>query len=118
MLSFFHQKIPILDGGFADRIWDLTTFLMLVKTSDNWFAIFYKWIIFWTSNSHWFVFGSKWDKFELFQVISCHASRNNFSFPNDEKMFSSKWQSSKRVLKTSPVKGLKNLIIYGESKPT
>jgi hypothetical protein len=32
-------------------------------------------------------------------------------------MFSSKWQASKRVLKTSSVKGSRNLIIDGESKP-
>ena len=41
-----------------------------------------------------------------------------FVFPNDEKIFLSKWQSSKLVLKTSSFKGSRNLIINEKSKPT
>jgi hypothetical protein len=70
-------------------MWDLTTFSLLVKTCDNWFLRFCKWIIFWTLSLHWFVLESKWDNFGLFQVISYRASGIDFSSPNDGKMFSS-----------------------------
>jgi hypothetical protein len=34
-VAFFSLEISILDGAFAARILDLTTFLLLVKTSGN-----------------------------------------------------------------------------------
>ena len=117
MLIFFSSGISILNGAFAARIWYLATFSLLMKTSGNWFAIFCKWIILWTSSSHWFVLGLKWDNFGLFQIIYSRASDTEFAFRKDGKMFSSKWQSSKRALKTSSVKGSRYPIIDEESKP-
>jgi len=35
MLSFYPSGIAIMDGAFITRMWDLTTFSLLVKTCDN-----------------------------------------------------------------------------------
>ena len=54
----------------------------------------------------------------VFQVISHRSFEINFSSPNGEKTLSLKWQSAKKVVKTSVVKGSRYLIINEESKPT
>ena len=84
-------------GMLAVGMWDFTILLLSVNTSGNWFTIPCKWIIFWTSSSHWFVQRSKFDNVETFQLISCHASGNDFSPPNGGKIVLLKWQSSKHA---------------------
>ena len=66
-------------------------------------------MILWTSSSYWFVWGSRWDIVDAFQVISHRSLGIDFSSPNDGKTLSLKWQSTKRAIKTSPVKGLRYL---------
>ena len=113
----FPSGTSILSGVLAAGMWDFTILLLLVNISGNWFARPYKWIILWTSSSHCFVRGSKWDNVEAFHMISRRASGFNFSPPNYGKTISLKWQSSKHALKTSQVRGSRYLMINGESKP-
>ena len=101
-------------GVFTVGICDFVTFFVSMNASGSWFARFCKWMILWTSSSHWFVWGSRWDIVDAFQVISHRSLRIGFSPPNDWKTLSLKWQPAKWPVKTSPSR---YLMIDGESKP-
>ena len=107
----------ILTGVLVAGMWDFTIFLLLVNSSDNWFAILCQWIILWTSSSHWFVSGSRWDNIKESKLSLVVLLATTFLLQCQENYFI-KWQSSKHALKISSIKGLKYLIIDGELKPT
>ena len=104
-------RTSIRVGVFAVGVCDFVTFFISMNASGNWFAIFYKWMIIWTSSSHWFIRGSRWDILNAFQVISCCSSRIGFSPFTDRKTLSLKWQYTKRAIKTSSIKGSRYLMI-------
>ena len=78
VLTDYPTGTSIHAGVLAAGMWDFTIFLLLVNTFGNWFAIPCKWIILWTSSSHWFARGSRWNNVETFQVILHRASGNDF----------------------------------------
>ena len=79
----------------------------------NWFAKIFKWIVFWTSSSPYFIRGSRWDNDNSFQLTT--FSSFLFSPPNARKFDSLKWQSANRAMKKYPIVGSRYLIIDGET---
>lgn len=59
-------------GVVAAGIWDLVTLDRSVNAFGSWFAIFFKWIIFWTSCLHLFVPGSN-------KILIVHSNLFPFS---------------------------------------
>ena len=108
-------RTSIQAGAFIAGIWYSVTPFESVNAFGSWFVMSYKWSIFWTSCSHCFVQGSKFNNDNAFHVISlsnCLISPSNVGI-----IVSSKWQLTNRVVNKSPVKGSKYLIIDGDSNP-
>ena len=109
--------ISTLAGAFKAGTCDLVTLFESVNASGNYWAIFWKWISLWTSCLDWFVWGSKWFKDDTFHV-SFFFSSSRFSLPNARNIGSFNWQSVKRAVKRSPVRGSRYFIMDEDSKPT
>ena len=109
----------ILAGAFSTSIYDLVTFVVLTRASRDWYAVLYKWIIFWTSSSHLFVRRSRWFNFDAFHEIYYFSSFSNLCIypPNARKTISLNWQSANHVVNISLVNGSRYLIMSGEVKP-
>ena len=58
-MTFFNCPLgtSICVRVFTVGMCDFVTFFIFVKTLGNWFASSYKWIILWTSSSHYLVWG-------------------------------------------------------------
>ena len=107
----------ILARVLAVEMWNFIIFLLLVNSSGNWFAILCQWIIL-ELQVHIDLYENQDEITSKNSKLSLVALLATTFLPQCWENYFIKWQSSKYVLKTSLVKGLKYLIIDGELKPT